>query len=311
MGIQYAACDDCGVDYPDDREKCPHCGRPSKFPNVVAARRDAEKKALDRRYDAALKKARASGSEGRLLEFQAGCEKSPVVLCCPTGKLILMAQGSADQFAGFYDLLHLRFSSRSVAKKVDWNVYRPNSENALLGSDRNKDKLHYAALSWNGEGLSHYGGKDDYCEVELRVEMIAHRASLFEENLGVFYWKRDRNSLPTGKRGDWEDRGKLCVAKLGAKVSGTTSDSEFPEILLKSKPDPLDDEFVEVHVYGEMTLHTFRRVRVVLAKTSRKGASPQLSGRVRTKRDSSKYAVLREKCERTFTGGEPVDYAES
>jgi hypothetical protein len=110
--------------------------------------------------------------------------------------------------------------------------------------------------------------------VVLREDRIASRTSVFEENSLIFMRKReitmwDSDKLPHGYRAAWPDRHKLAAAKLGARIESGTTAADFQEILLKSGPTKIDDEFVEVHVFGPMTLKTFAKVTV-----TRKGRSP-------------------------------------
>ncbi len=67
-------------------------------------------------------------------------------------------------------------------------------------------------------------------------------------------------NLPAGYRATWEERSKLCVAKLGDKIDSHTSASDFPKLLLRQGPTPEEDEFVEVHVGGPVTVRTLDRV---------------------------------------------------
>jgi hypothetical protein len=313
MGVEHLTCKSCKVPCPDYLLDCPTCGDRIGFPNVNIARRNGEKQALSGRYEAAIQAARANGSEARLNAFQTACEAGSVVMCCPAQKLIDMANGTVQLYATFYDLLSMRLASERQPGEPNWNLIRCKSEMTLFGDPApviDKVPLHYAVLSLDGKGLSHYGGQDDYCEVELRVPMIENRASLFETNLGVFYDQHRHDALPPGMRAEWADRGKLCVAKLAQKITRTTSGSDFPTILMELKGKPVEDQFVEVHVYGDMTLQTFRRVKAVIRETRFTGAIPHPLQRVRSKRGQCKHQVLRDKCKLTVVNGTEVEYEE-
>src|SRR5438270_240738 len=49
-------CSFCGNEVPPPSQHCPHCGRPGRFWNVLAANESSEIAALNRRYQAAKKK---------------------------------------------------------------------------------------------------------------------------------------------------------------------------------------------------------------------------------------------------------------
>jgi len=101
----------------------------------------------------------------------------------------------------------------------------------------------------------------------LREDMIAHRASVFEENSVMFMQHQDIKmgdayNLPRGYKASWADRSKLCVAKLAKVIDATTSAGEYSEILLREGATGADDDFVEVHVWGPMTRRTLERVTI-------------------------------------------------
>lgn len=176
-------CPSCQNAFAMSLEHCPHCGRPSRFPNVAMADEPDERRALQQRYDQALRDASARGVEGIVRGFEAAS----------------------------------------------------------------------AALSLDGNVLKSYGD----CSWVLREDMIAHRASLFEENSVLFMEHHDvaiaeAHKLPRGHRAVWAERSKLCVAKLAAKIGHETTDAEFPKLLLRDGRTPEGDEFVEVHVGGPM-----------------------------------------------------------
>jgi hypothetical protein len=94
--------------------------------------------------------------------------------------------------------------------------------------------------------------------------MISHRASVFHENSVMFMGNRDIKiwdaaSAPRGYRAPWNDRYRICSAKLASRLNGATAAADFPKLLLKTGT-PETDEFVEVHIFGSLTVRTFGRV---------------------------------------------------
>jgi hypothetical protein len=91
--------------------------------------------------------------------------------------------------------------------------------------------------------------------------MIAHRASVYEENSTVFM-KRHAYDPPAGHRTTWAQRSKLCVAKLASRIGKGIPESQFSSILLRTGTSSEEDEFVEVHIWGPMSLRTVERILV-------------------------------------------------
>lgn len=113
-----------------------------------------------------------------------------------------------------------------------WDVVRELADTVLFPGY--KKDMRFAALSLNGIGLSNYGS----CSIALRDEMIAHRASVFEENSALFMERHEikisrRPNLPKGYRAAWDERALLCVAKLSQKIDSATHSDEYSELLLK------------------------------------------------------------------------------
>jgi len=66
--------------------------------------------------------------------------------------------------------------------------------------------------------------------------------------------------LPSGYRVLWCDRGRLAVAKPATVVDPNTVEADFPALLLREGLQPEDDQFLEVHVYGPISIHTVEGV---------------------------------------------------
>ncbi len=101
--------------------------------------------------------------------------------------------------------------------------------------------------------------------------MISHRASVFEENSALFMERRGIKisrspNLPKGYRATWDERAKLCVAKLAGKIDAATRSDEYSGLLVKQGATSEDDEFIEVHIWGPMTVLTMERVIVTAPK---------------------------------------------
>jgi hypothetical protein len=164
----------------------------------------------------------------------------------------------------FWDLLH---AGVRVPDGSRWTWLRGLADWALFTSYR--DKIRFASLSVDGACLPHYGE----VSLELSENMIAHRATVFEENSAVFF-DRHRDIEPdsfAGHRARWADRGKLALAKHAAELSATSTEADFASVLLRLSPDPAhpeDDVFIEVHIYGSLTRRSLSRVTIDTARAS-------------------------------------------
>jgi len=261
---------ECGHDMPVSMQHCPHCGRPRRFPNVDVARLPRELEALQRRYEAAKADAVRRGAGAKLQMFEAYVAEAKPVLVCAFAEIRRLARADSELAATFYAKGSTSLLKGShVLHGEKWDAIRPAAETAMFG-DENKKEIHFAALSPDEEGLSNYGE----CSLTLRVSLIAHRTSVFEENMLVFfktkcdnYWRTER--LPVGYRSDWPNRAKLAVAKIAPRIGATTPEDDFAGLLLSRGTTVADDQFIELHVFGMMTIRTLEKV--VLNKSPRCG----------------------------------------
>jgi hypothetical protein len=238
------------------KTSCVHCGRPQLFPNVDEANTPDECAVLDQRYKAACRDAANRGAGTVLQRFEASTPQA--VLSCPLRRIEALIHGEHDLYATFHDRRRLRASAGQVGK-IDWDEPRLLTERKLFGD--NKKYIHYAALALSNIGNRSYGN----CHILLNEPMIAHRSSVFEQKSVTFM--RDKkvtiwDPVPRGHRAGWANRMKLAVAKLAAKLTPETQDQEFTAILLTPGTTTADGDFIEVHVFGSMTLRTFERITI-------------------------------------------------
>ena len=256
---QYRPCAHCGHSYHFSQHLCPHCARPANFPNVYAARDADETAALQQRYEEAKREAllRGAGTPNAVENFEAELSMSRAVIARPAGELQRLMTSDDQAYASYYDQVKagMRFPSGNK-----WDILRPFADEALFPNY--VEKIRFASLTLDGRGLPNYG---DWFLV-LRTEMIAHRATVLDENSVLFFSKHFKPGLnepirlPRGHRATWDERAKLCVAKLAGKIDEATTPGAYSGILLRRGSAPEDDDFVEVHVWGPMTIRTLERV---------------------------------------------------
>lgn len=255
-------CGDCQNEMPFSRLSCPHCGRPSFFPNVDKATTKEETAKLAQRLKEVSHKCKQNGSEAIAQKFLDACKQSSAVFSCPVLKLHREIASGTDLFETYYDLERLKLRSQ-VPSDFDWAKLRPKAEIELLGTHKNIDQIHYACLSLDGKGLG-YGD----CLVKLCESMIAHRSSCFEGNTAVIYAIQEHfNNI---LRSDWQNRHSICCATFGNKLDSRSTEADFQSILVNRGESSEDDSFIEVHVFGPMTARTFESVHITTAKHGRR-----------------------------------------
>jgi hypothetical protein len=249
-------CSHCGNDIPLAAERCPHCALPGIFSNVRAAEQTEERQALNNRYEDALQRADSRGCQQVAKDFEAAISDSQAVIARSLLEADRLASSDKQLYATFYQLVEAGVRLPSGSK---WDALREVADGALFpGYKRN---IRFAVLSLDGCGLSNYGE----CFLVLHNHMIGHRASVFEENSVIFMEKHkilmsQAHNLPHGYRATWEERAKLCFAKLVDKLHPNTREETFARILLKEGKKSEEDSFVEVHIWGPMTTHTLEQV---------------------------------------------------
>jgi hypothetical protein len=203
-------CPECKNDIPQPAERCPHCGRPGIYWNVLAAQEASEVAALERRYTAARNDAAAWGAENQLRNCENAISDSKAVIARSESEVLRLATSSRQLYAGYYELIE---GGVRLPDGDEWDVLRDLADNLLF--PKYKQSMKFGALSLNGIGLSNYGS----CSVVLRNEMIAHRASVFDENSALFVEHQSvkisrKPYLPKGYRAAWTHRAKLCIEAL-------------------------------------------------------------------------------------------------
>lgn len=245
-------CSHCKNDFPMSQQRCPHCGLPGLFPNVAMAL--SEESVLQNHYDKAKSEAVTRGVNSNVDDFEKALNNSRAVINRSTTELLRLVGNEFEVYATYYQLS----STITMQSGNIWDSRRQAAD-AIFFTDYHED-IRFASLSLNSIGLSNYGD----CSWIFRENMIAHRASVFKENTTLFYLKnnfKEAKAVPKGYRAIWADRAKLCVVKLAAKIDTTTIPAQYSNILLSQRATLNgEDEFVEVHILGSMTIRTIEEV---------------------------------------------------
>jgi hypothetical protein len=247
-------CKFCTEPVPLSATLCPHCGRPSLFPNVEAAGDDAERAALTERYRNAVKAAVERGCAAVLKEFEKAASRSQAVIARPLEEAERLASSDDQLYSTYYKLIEAGVRMPPGEK---WDSLRQLADVCLFGAF-NAYQIRFAALSLDDSAPTSYGA----CCLVLREDRIAHRASLFQDDSAVFLAGM-RYDLPAGYRAVWDERAMLCIAKLAEKLQVDTPSTQFPTLLMRNGATSAEDWFVEVHIWGPMTRRTLQKVRLM------------------------------------------------
>jgi hypothetical protein len=250
-------CKYCNNSFPLSASLCPHCGRPSYYPNVDMANEEDEQSALENHYQAAKRDAISRTADVPLQDFENAVASSQAVLARSESEVLRLANSNKQLYATYYQLTE---AGVRLPEGDQWDTLRELADTVIFPGY--KKEIRFAALSLDGVGLTNYGS----CSIVFRDRMIAHRASVFEENSALFVKRQIKMSgnpnMPKGYRATWDGRAKLCVAKLAGKVDSATHSDKYSGLLIKQGATSENDEFIEVHIWGPMTALTMERVIV-------------------------------------------------
>lgn len=250
------SCTFCGNEFQFSADRCPHCGEPGLFANVFAADNVSQHRALAERFRLAIEESTTRRAELVLQDFERAVNDSQAVIARGQHEMLRLATSDNEIYGTFYNLIGAGLRLPEGGK---WDVLRGIVDSALFPNY--KEQIRFAALSLDGVGLSNYG---EY-SITLRTEMIARRASVFDENSIMFMVHHDikiadADNLPKGYRAIWSERARLAVAKISPKINASTESKEYSRLLLQQGATSEEDQFVEVHIWGPLTVRTIDRV---------------------------------------------------
>ena len=183
-----------------------------------------------------------------VLRFEAAVQGSVAVL----SRSLLALDGFASSGRQLYAVYDQRLQGGAQAPPGEsWDRWR-RLANAEL-SPLSEPRIRLAVLSLDGIGVRHYG----HGFLVLREDVIASEASVFEEDSGSL---QDRRREPVVcRRAAWRDRARLCVAHRTRSLYAGTTPAEFPGLLLRQGATPDMDRFVEVSIWGPLTIRSCER----------------------------------------------------
>lgn len=255
-------CEPCGSPFSDRLTQCPHCGRPAvAYPNVIDATRPQEREALDVRLAEASARAVSRGVEGAIERLERELGLSRAVRTVRSHEVERLVSTDHTAMATYYRQLQGGFRLPEVSEGgPDWDRLRRIAESAAFSTYA--EEIQFAALTIDDRWLSSYGD----AALFLREDCIAHRTSVFEDN--IVLWMQARGPMwdvPPGYRAPWETRAALGVAKLADEV---TQDADLGQLVLRAGTTTSDDSVLEVHVYGSLTARSIASIDVRASRLS-------------------------------------------
>lgn len=247
-------CKKCSCDVPAHRRDCPSCGTDNGFPNVRASAAEEEVVELEARLNRALEAAKARGCQVNLEEFGDAVGHSKAVIARPIGIINGLISDEKTSYVSFQRQVDARI--RNPQDNI-FDRVRMQYEEALYPYF--SKEIVFASLSLSNAGMSGYGSH----AMILKNGMIDERASVFEENPHLFVEKHKiilNKPIPKGFRADWPNRGKLAMAKLHSKIESSTTAASHPGILETDNGGSGDSDWIEVHIYGEITRNAIEAV---------------------------------------------------
>jgi len=280
-------CPECSFEFALSESRCIHCGRPSYFPNVEAASTPEELAALGARYDSVKDLCVTRGTTTQLESLERVAKGTRAVIARQFREVERLAGNEREIYATYYQLIE---GGTRQSDTNRWDPLRRVADAAFFPGY--EEQIRFASLCLEPAGLRNYGE----AHFALREAMIAHRTSVLEENSVTFLKHHDvrmadADQLPAGYRAPWTDRHRLVAAKLGAMLTPTMREADFASLLLRPGSSTADDDFVEVHLCGPLTIRTIEHV--VLFPSQEK-----------IKRSKNQERLLKEKLERYGVGME-------
>jgi hypothetical protein len=206
---------------------------------------------LDRNYDTAIADAVLRGVEAKLDELE-NILKGSIATINITVKL-LYALAAGQNYMSYYKAFEMGL--RQIAER-QYHAQRGKVDEAVHTGYR--AEILNAALSPDGRGLTNYGP----ITLHLLEVSISDRSSVMRENAFDFFERNDlgaRNAEEEpGWRSIWDSRAKLGVAHLVSSITSATSLHDISDHILTSGARRVDDHYMEVHIYGELSWQALR-----------------------------------------------------
>ena len=170
-------CPLCQTEVRDHERYCPVCQQDCGCPNVRAAQRPEEIRALEERLRRAETSASSRGCESVLSEFrQAVRSSSRAVFFRQVSQVFSLISSDNELYVSFYQLVGM-----GARRPEDTPIERKRLVADDLLFPHYRERICFAALSLDGMGAASWGN----CSVVLKDKYLQNRATVFEENFGI------------------------------------------------------------------------------------------------------------------------------
>jgi hypothetical protein len=213
------------------------------------------------------------GAASEVLAFEQAMLTSRAVAARPVYEIERLAQSDSSIYPTYYGVLA---GDHRVPADDPWTyIIRPRADATLFPGYF--EKLRCATLSMDDTGAASYGGARAGFII-FREAMIAHRTTVFEMNATLWAQNNvksnDQNiTIPRGYRATWQDRGRLAVAKLASQICAGASIDEMARLVVVQADSSTEEQFIEVHICGQMTRKTIESV--TMKRSTRRGRSAE------------------------------------
>lgn len=260
-----------------NQTRCMRCNEDLGYPNVNVYSDDYFKDGLSKRYNQIVLNADASKKEW-IEAFEQAIKQDAKVLINMNKSLLFEIVNNNQPYLPYRRAVE---DSKRVIAAIN-NDYRRTVIDASFYGTHGRDIV-FATLSLDDDGLGSYGD----VSITLDNTLVSDRISVFEKNSFKLYddltknanWNPANFPPPTGHFGIWETQGKLAVAKC----HNALKIGNYAKILLKSAENRGKDEFIELHLYGNVTYFAFSKIK--------------LQSQLTNKKDRKNWAILQEKLE--------------
>jgi hypothetical protein len=236
-------CSVCHVELLPNGTQCHSCESPIGFPNVRKA--ISERDELFERYES-IKTSNITRGISEVAERfeQLLKENSKLVLAKSVADVVQLTNPN-KLITSYHN--EIRMNVR-LAQNNKYDQNRDGFESIV--NPQYYDNIQYAVLSLTNTGSAYYGG----VHLSLDLAKVQHRTTLFEENSYNFVKKQNLSAAeiaPKGYRSVWDDRAILATIKCSHMLDKDSVEDEFSSIILKD--DPENPEFIEAHIYGNIS----------------------------------------------------------
>ncbi|MFT5161453.1 MAG: hypothetical protein ACI9FJ_000017 [Alteromonadaceae bacterium] len=247
-------CPNCDVLVNWDDSQCNGCNHVLVVPNQRELLRDGEVLALKDRYESAVALVNNVGAIKQLKAFEDQVERdSKAVMNMDIDFLYQLLTDDSCMISNYN--LQTQGETRKTASMQN-DKRRRGVEGTFFGNYA--EKIRYAALSLDHQGLTSYGN----CTITIADELMQINATVLAENTYDFVGHHSviaGAAIPQGYRATWATRHLLATAKLASQITANSTD--FKSLLLDGSKSQRDsDRFMEVHIYGKIDNQSIEQI---------------------------------------------------